>query len=101
MVDWDRIAELQQEVGEEDFTEVLTMFFDEFEETLENFDHGAAPEQIHFLKGSAANIGMQEVATLCRDAECALREGASSVDLLPGIMVSFENSRNALLELVA
>ena len=70
MIDWDRVDELRHEVGEEDFEEVADMFFEEVEEvlaTLGNTDTLA--RDLHYLKGSALNLGFTQLATLCREGE--------------------------------
>ncbi len=84
MIDWDRIAELQDEVGEDSFAEVVEMFFEEVEEVLTSLvvnDQDALKGGLHFLKGAALNIGMSEMSGLCRDAEHTLMEsGPDGVD---------------------
>ena len=82
MIDWDRIRELRAEVGEEDFAVVVEMFFEEVDEALGRlFRPGsdALAEDLHFIKGSALNIGLSEVSNMCRLVESKLRE-APAVD---------------------
>ena len=84
MIDWDRVEELKSEVGEDDFAEVVEMFFEEVAEAIERLC-GPAPktiaEDFHFIKGSALNIGLTEVSELCRSTEATLRESpGASVD---------------------
>ena len=85
MIDWQRVNELRGEVGEEDFGEILDMFFDEVAEVLGalgNGDAEATKRDLHFLKGSAMNIGLSEVSSLCRDCETSLAENpGEDVDL--------------------
>lgn len=76
MLDMSRIAELKAEVGEDDFAEVLALFCEEVEEVLtelENATQNAIAAKIHFLKGSAQNIGLERVGALCLEAEASLR----------------------------
>ena len=42
---------------------------------------GDLPGALHFMKGSALNIGLEEVAGLCRAAEGAARQGGAEIDL--------------------
>ena len=82
MIDWDRIRELRAEVGEEDFAEVVEMFFEEIDGAFVRlFRSGsdALAEDLHFIKGSALNIGLSEVSSMCRSVEAKLRE-APAVD---------------------
>lgn len=71
MIDWERVAELQEEVGTEDFYEVVELFFEEVEEALDRLvtQNVATAESLHFLKGSALNLGFEELAALCKVAE--------------------------------
>lgn len=66
MIDWTRVTELHREVGNEDFEEVVTLFVDEVETVLGALDPVApAPEELHFLKGSALNLGFTALAQQC------------------------------------
>lgn len=79
MIDWDRVVELQTEIGEEDFIEVGRMFIAEIRDKLEEMS--IAPTQTsadyHYLRGSAANLGLIEFADLCGQAEGAARTNQS------------------------
>lgn len=104
MIDWDRIAELQAEVGEDGLAEVLELFFEEFEETLEAAlaSDGAAPlDALHFLKGSASNIGMGDVAKICLDGEVAIKSGADKEIDFAEIATAFRESRAELQEVLS
>ena len=69
MLDLDRIAELRDEVGEEDFLDVAHMFLDEIEAALarlgQNPDAARLEADLHFLKGCALNLGFEELSALC------------------------------------
>ena len=75
MIDWSRIAELESEVGEEDFAEIAPLFLEELIDTVTGLPDrpGAAQreEDFHSLKGSALNLGFSELAALCAAAEAA------------------------------
>ena len=99
MIDWDRVQELKDEVGEEDFAEVLELFFTELDETLNGLgDLSGTPlaEALHFVKGSALNIGLSELGRLCLDAETMLAKAdATQIDIAT-IREAFAASRVAL-----
>jgi len=103
MIDWDRIAELQEEVGEDSFTEVIEMFFEEVEEVLAKLRSDDAEQLkagLHFLKGAALNIGMSELSNLCREAESSVANGdAASIDI-EAIRHSFGGSKAELGQLL-
>lgn len=75
MINWDRIEELRDEVGDDGLAEVLTLFCGEMEEVLDLLQTAAPdtlPAHLHFLKGSALNIGLDGVCELCQAAESKL-----------------------------
>jgi HPt (histidine-containing phosphotransfer) domain-containing protein len=66
MIDWTRVNDLHREVGPEDFDEVVTLFVDEVEKALDALDpFQPSPEHLHFLKGSALNLGFTALAQQC------------------------------------
>src|SRR6056297_198277 len=80
MIDWSRVEELLEEIGAEDFGEVVEMFLDEVETVIvqlendpDNFSN--AEEQMHFLKGAALNLGFLSLAQLCQKGETSAASG--------------------------
>lgn len=72
MINWDRVAELRTDMGEDDFDEVVELFLSEMDEKLEDLRVSGAPpgpDDLHFLRGSSANLGFRELMTLCLSAE--------------------------------
>lgn len=98
MIHWPRISELRQEVGAEDFDEVVALFLEEVQEVTERLqnaqDRSQLEQDLHFLKGSALSLGFQEFSALCQDGERESAEGnADQVDI--GFIInSFEKSRD-------
>lgn len=86
MIDWDRVGELRSEIGAEDFAEVVTLFLDEADETVANLPEtaGAKPIEnaLHFLKGSALNLGFSDLAQICQEGERRAAAGESAIDLV-------------------
>lgn len=73
MINWERVNELRREVGEEDFAEVVTLFLDEVDAVLHRM-HSATSlesyrEDLHFLKGSALNLGFRALGALCHEGK--------------------------------
>ena len=77
MIDWDRVTELQNEIGEEDFVEVGQLFIAEMEDKLQDMAVAATrgADDYHYLRGSAANLGLVEFAELCGLAESTAKTG--------------------------
>ncbi|WP_323763812.1 Hpt domain-containing protein [Marinovum sp.] len=80
MIDWSRVSELRAEVGDEDFAEVVELFLDEVDGVIGTLTPGAVDleAQLHFLKGSALNLGFDAFADLCHAGEAAANAGCGS-----------------------
>lgn len=101
MIDWNRVAALREEVGPEDFGEVVDLFLMEVGEELSNLTDAADPkhleEKLHFLKGCALNLGFRDFSALCQSGETALaKDPASDVDLA-AIQATYQESCDAFL----
>ncbi|WP_299846621.1 Hpt domain-containing protein [uncultured Roseovarius sp.] len=86
MIDWNRVTELRDEIGAEDFGEVVEIFLEEVEDEITNLcgqvDKSNLESTMHFLKGSALNLGFSEFSTLCQKGETAAGAGAGDgIDL--------------------
>ena len=100
MINTNRINELKDEVGEDDLEEVIVLFCEEVEEVLEALDTTPPDQmaaQLHFLKGSALNIGLEAVSNLCRNAELSLKSDPSSAIDVDAIKSTYDQSKIALL----
>ncbi|EPX82453.1 Hpt domain-containing protein [Salipiger mucosus] len=98
MIDWDRVAELHEEIGPEDFGEVVTLFLREVEMTLSELPscRDSPPilgEQLHFLKGSALNLGFSALAALCETGEATAASGAAEAVDIAAIRAAYADSR--------
>lgn len=72
MIDWGRVEELCAEIGEPGFAEIVCLFWEEVEEVLAGLsNHPAAKleSDLHFLKGSAWNLGFTDFGAQCQDGE--------------------------------
>ncbi|CUH86524.1 TMAO reductase sytem sensor TorS [Phaeobacter sp. CECT 5382] len=100
MIDWPRVKELRDEVGPEDFDEVVDLFLEEVEEViakLRDGDRAQLEQDLHFLKGSAMNLGFDDFSQLCLAGERKSAQGeAGSVDLIE-IVDKFEVSKVGFL----
>ncbi|MDP5219441.1 Hpt domain-containing protein [Ruegeria sp. 2205SS24-7] len=99
MIDWSRVAQLRDEVGEDDFEEVFDLFLEEVGEVIARLrvtpDHNTLERDLHFLKGGALSLGFKTFSTLCQNGEREAANGnADSVDIAE-IIAEFENSRIA------
>lgn len=89
MIDWKRVETLRAEIGEDDLDEVVALFLEEVEEVLERLPRPASPKQreadLHFLKGSALNLGFADLAAACQRDEASAARGE---DVDPGPIIS-------------
>ncbi|MHA6265520.1 Hpt domain-containing protein [uncultured Aliiroseovarius sp.] len=78
MIDWNRVTELKDEIGEDDFAIVAEMFLEEVEEVIDRLKANPKPalfeQDMHFLKSSALNLGFKALTALCAVGE---REAAA------------------------
>lgn len=99
MIDWARVAELREEIGEDGFTEVAELFMQEIAQVVERLpdqiDANALKSDLHFVKGSALNLGFSDLATLCAAGEGALAK-AEMVDSTE-IVTCYRNSITAFM----
>lgn len=101
MIDWDHVRKLRDEIGADAFGEVVDLFLEEVETEIAQLR--APPPtldleaQLHFIKGSALNLGFAEFADLCQQGEAAAAGGqADSVDLAR-VLDCFDRSRAAFM----
>lgn len=100
-MNWDRLSELREEVGEDALAEVLGMFLEETDALAAQLQTGADPatlcQDMHFMKGAALNIGFDGLAALCQTAETAAAKGAGESVDLPAILDCYAESRAELM----
>lgn len=97
MIDWSRVEELRDEIGAEDFVEVVDIFLEEVEEVIAKIT-GDVPDRsieahLHFLKGSALNLGFQSFSELCQSGETAAAGGDFDAINLGAVVAIYEQSK--------
>lgn len=93
-MNWDRLEDLKNEVGDDALAEVVEVFLQETDEVATRLENACAhAEDMHMLKGAALNLGLDELAELCTDAE--RRAVASPVD--PAMVLACYRSSRAEL----
>lgn len=100
MIDWPRVRELKDEVGSDSFDEVVELFLEEVEEVITRLhtdDRTQLEQDLHFLKGSALNLGFEAFSTLCLEGERISAEGNAAGVNLPHILASFAASKETFL----
>lgn len=102
MIDWNRVLELREEVGAEDFDEVVDLFLDEVQEVILRLQDHPDPTQLeadfHFLKGSALNLGFDAFAALCEAGESKASADNDASGDLPDVLTCYASSREVFLK---
>ena len=101
MIAWDRIDELKSEIGEDDFLEIVALFLEETEAALARLGETTDPDEaealLHFLKGSALNLGFRALGRLCRDRRPPLDDKDAWPSELAEVRKIYELSKAHLL----
>lgn len=97
MIDWDRVRTLKEEVGPEDFEEVVELFFSEVEEMIEGLpqaaDAQAVAHNMHFLKGAALNLGFKDMSRKCLEGETKAVEAGETPQTYDDIIQTYQTSK--------
>ncbi|MEM1007013.1 MAG: Hpt domain-containing protein [Pseudomonadota bacterium] len=99
MIHWPRVRQLRDEVGADEFDEVVEIFLDEVQEVIARLhadtDRNELEQNLHFLKGSALSLGFDRFSKLCQDGERRAAAGqAADVDLT-AILAVYDDSKSA------
>ena len=105
MIDWRRVEELREEIGADGFVEIADMFLDEAEQAVRALQSGIGGAQIegqlHFLKGSALNLGLSELAAICQEGERKAATGLGGSIDVDQVAAVYRESRRQLLKRLA
>lgn len=101
MIDWSRIADLREEIGEDDLLEVVGLFLEETDEVIARLFNGAGSTvveaELHFLKGSALNLGFAQLAKLCQEGEHIVADSNAAAVSLAAVIDLYHRSKIAFL----
>lgn len=101
MLDWNRIRELQSEVGEDEFKLILELFLDEVEDVIMRVSKrhaGRLATDLHFLKGCAWNLGFRGFGEMCDAGERLAIAGKASKFNLEAMMECYSASKQMMLQ---
>lgn len=100
MIDWSRVQELKTEIGADDFFDVIDVFLQETDAVVARLPNPSDPQSLandlHFLKGSALNLGFAELAEICQDGEKRMASGVEEMSA-QAILDVYARSRRAFL----
>ena len=105
MINWDRISELQAEVGEDGIADIIEIFLEEMDEGLEGLAKADQAsdvlDRLHFLKGSAQNIGLDTMSALCARFEADIKTDATIQPDISAIRQALGTAKDELSALTA
>ncbi len=102
LTDWQRVDDLTSEIGADAVVEVVTMFLAETDEVMARLAGGApTTDDYHFLKGSALNLGLTDLAALCQLGEQEAKAGIENAATLATVMVLYPASKADLMAGIA
>nr|WP_203565008.1 Hpt domain-containing protein [Aliiroseovarius sp. PrR006] len=92
---------MKDEIGEEDFGEVAEIFLEEVDEVIARLKSNPDPTQyeqdMHFLKGSALNLGFRDLSVICGQNEQAAANGQNNQIQLEPIFTAYDQSKAEFL----
>ena len=101
MINWPRVRQLRNEVGEDEFDEVVHIFLDEVGEVIDRLqadtERRELEQNLHFLKGSALSLGFETFSKLCQDGARRPAAGQGSEVDLDAVLAAFDESRKTFL----
>lgn len=100
MIDWKRVVELHNEVGSAEFGPVLELFLDEIEEIVMRLSADLPTKlerDLHFLKGSAWNLGFTEFGDLCDACETSICRGRADRIRIDEIVTCYAISKQVFM----
>ena len=96
MIEWDRVAELREEVGEEDFAEVVDLFQHEVAAVLARLrgtpSRDTLESDLHFVKGSALTLGFSDLVRTCQSGERLAAQAQYDAIDIGAVLASYEAS---------
>ncbi len=102
MINWARVNELKEDIGSDDINEIIELFLDEVEEIIGDLRRGDVgrnlQEDMHFLKGSALNLGFDTLGHLCSAGEKLAAKGQFSDVPVRQILTAYDASKMEFLD---
>ena len=96
IINWNKADELREDIGVDDFGEIVEVFLQEVEEELAALTDKPVtelPASMHFLKGSALNLGFENFAEKCRQGA----QAASQIEISE-LLSCYDASKKQFLE---
>ncbi len=100
MIDWAHVDELRAEVGHDSFDEIVALFLEETDQLVTRLssltDAQSVEHDLHFLKGSALNLGFASLAQVCQTGEGRAASGSADI-ALDSVISTYHQSRDVFV----
>jgi HPt (histidine-containing phosphotransfer) domain-containing protein len=97
MIDWGQVKSLQNDVGHDEFDEIVELFLEEVESIVEKLrkspNISELENDMHSLKGSALNLGFKAFSQMCLSGEKMAAAGKADLVDLTAIVACFDLSK--------
>lgn len=101
MINWDRVRSLRDDIGNEEFDEIVEIFLEEVQEVVDKLRDAPVVADLEFdlhaLKNGALNLGFMDLSGLCQTGERRAAQGDGVAVDLQQIVGVFESSRRQFL----
>lgn len=101
MIDWARVQELHDEIGDDGFAEVVALFLAETGQVVSRLrvhsEKIMLEDDLHFLKGGVLNLGFTQVSALCQQGEGMAAKGLSCHVDVAEIIQAYEAAQTIFL----
>lgn len=102
LTDWQRVDDLAAEIGADAVVEVVVMFLEETDAVVARMSRAApTTDDYHFLKGSALNLGLSDLAILCQLGEAETKIGITNPQTQAAVLAAYPAAKDALVDGIA
>ena len=107
MIDWQQVRQLEEDIGIDDFGEVVTLFLAEVDEAIFQLKENPPIKSeeisaaLHFLKGSAYNLGFKSFGDFCGIGERHAKNGQLDENGLEEVIDLYQQSKAIFLDQAA
>ncbi len=99
MIDWVRVRELHDDVGNDEFHAVVELFLDEIESIMMDLGPAEGARQacgFHFMTGCARYLGFVAFGLLCESCEAEARAQSLGRAALDRVLAVYASSKRQL-----
>lgn len=97
VIDWGQVKSLQNDVGHNEFDEIVELFLEEVKSIVEKLrkspNISELENDMQSLKGSALNLGFEAFSQMCLSGEKMAAAGKADLVNLTAIVACFELSK--------